>query len=37
LTLNSLVETLAANVPGISRVKILVDGNTRKPSPATLI
>ena len=30
LTLNSLVETLAANVPGISRVKILVDGNTRE-------
>jgi hypothetical protein len=30
LTVNSLVETLAANVPGISRVKILVDGNTRE-------
>ena len=30
LTINSLVETLAANVPGITRVKILVDGNTRE-------
>jgi hypothetical protein len=30
LTINSLVETLAANVPGINRVKILVDGNTRE-------
>ncbi len=30
LTVNSLVETLAANVPGINRVKILVDGNTRE-------
>ncbi len=30
LTVNSLVETLAANVPGITRVKILVDGNSRE-------
>jgi hypothetical protein len=30
LTVNSLVQTLAANVPGISRVRILVDGNTRE-------
>src|SRR6266403_5034069 len=30
LTVNSLVETLAANVPGINRVRILVDGNTRE-------
>jgi hypothetical protein len=30
LTVNSLVETLAANVPGVNRVKILVDGNTRE-------
>jgi hypothetical protein len=30
LTVNSLVETLAANVPGINRVKILIDGNTRE-------
>ena len=30
LTVNSLVETLAVNVPGINRVKILVDGNTRE-------
>jgi spore germination protein GerM len=30
LTVNSLVETLAANVPGINRVKILVEGNTRE-------
>jgi len=30
LTVNSLVQTLAANVPGINRVKILVDGNTRE-------
>ncbi len=29
LTVNSLVETLALNVPGISRVRILVDGKTR--------
>ncbi len=29
LTVNSLVETLAVNVPGISRVRILVDGKTR--------
>jgi hypothetical protein len=29
LTVNSLVETLAANVPGIQRVNILVDGKTR--------
>jgi hypothetical protein len=30
LTINSLVQTLAANVPGINRVRILVDGNTRE-------
>ena len=30
LTVNSLVETLAANVPGISRVNILVEGKTRE-------
>lgn len=30
LTVNSLVETLAANVPGINRVRILVEGNTRE-------
>lgn len=30
LTVNSLVETLAVNVPGITRVRILVDGNTRE-------
>jgi len=30
LTVNSLVETLAVNVPGIHRVKILVEGNTRE-------
>src|SRR5580658_1014651 len=29
LTVNSLVETLALNVPGIQRVIILVDGKTR--------
>ncbi len=29
LTVNSLVETLALNVPGISRVNILVEGQTR--------
>lgn len=29
LTVNSLVETLAVNVPGVSRVRILVDGKTR--------
>ncbi len=29
LTMTSLVETLSANVPGISRVKILVDGKDR--------
>jgi hypothetical protein len=29
LTVNSLVETLAVNVPGIQKVKILVDGQTR--------
>lgn len=29
LTVNSLVETLAANVPGISRVSILVEGKPR--------
>jgi spore germination protein GerM len=30
LTVNSLVETLAANVPGITRVRILVEGNARE-------
>ena len=30
LTVNSLVETLAANVPGINRVRILVDGSSRE-------
>jgi hypothetical protein len=30
LTVNSLVETLAVNVPGILRVKILVDGKARE-------
>ena len=30
LTVNSLVETLAVNVPGVSRVRILVDGKTRE-------
>jgi hypothetical protein len=30
LTVNSLVETLAINVPGIQRVNILVDGKTRE-------
>lgn len=30
LTVNSLVETLAANVPGVNRVRILVDGKTRE-------
>ncbi|HEY7099143.1 MAG TPA: GerMN domain-containing protein [Terriglobales bacterium] len=30
LTIASLVETLSANVQGISRVKILVDGHTRE-------
>lgn len=29
LTVNSLVETLAVNVPGINRVSILVEGKTR--------
>jgi len=29
LTVNSLVETLSANVPGIQRVRILVEGKTR--------
>jgi sporulation and spore germination protein len=29
LTVNSLVETLAVNVPGIGRVRILVEGKTR--------
>ncbi len=29
LTINSLLETLAANVPGIQRVSILVDGKKR--------
>ncbi|HUM05254.1 MAG TPA: GerMN domain-containing protein [Terriglobales bacterium] len=30
LTVNSLVQTLAVNVPGVTRVKILVDGATRE-------
>jgi hypothetical protein len=30
LTVDSLVQTLAANVPGVRRVKILVEGNTRE-------
>jgi len=30
LTVNSLVETLAVNVPGVNRVRILVDGKTRE-------
>jgi len=30
LTLNSLVETLGVNVPGIQRVRILVDGKDRE-------
>jgi Sporulation and spore germination len=29
LTVNSMVETLAVNVPGIGRVRILVEGRTR--------
>ena len=29
LTVNSLVETLAVNVPGIQKVRILVDGQAR--------
>lgn len=29
LTVNSLIETLAVNIPGVSRVRILVDGKTR--------
>ncbi len=28
--MNSLVETLGANVPGIQRVRILVDGKSRE-------
>ena len=30
LTVNSLVETLAVNVPGVQRVNILVEGQTRE-------
>ena len=30
LTVNSLVQTLAVNVPGVNRVRILVEGNTRE-------
>ncbi len=30
LTVNSLIETLAANAPGIQRVRILVEGKTRE-------
>jgi len=29
LTVVSLVQTLSANIPGITRVKILVEGNER--------
>jgi hypothetical protein len=29
LTVASLVETLSANIPGITRVRILVDGKSR--------
>ena len=30
LTVASLIQTLAANIPGISRVKILVEGKERE-------
>jgi len=30
LTVDSLVQTLATNVPGIARVRILIEGNTRE-------
>ncbi len=30
LTVNSLVQTLAVNVPGVNRVRILVEGDTRE-------
>ena len=30
LTVNSLVETLSVNVPGVNRVRILVEGNARE-------
>lgn len=30
LTVNSMVETLAVNVPGVNRVRILVEGKTRE-------
>jgi len=30
LTVNSLVQTLAVNVPGINRVRILIEGDTRE-------
>jgi hypothetical protein len=30
MTLASLIETLAANVPGVSKVKFLVDGKERE-------
>jgi spore germination protein GerM len=30
LTVNSLVQTLAANVPGVTRVRVLVEGNARE-------
>jgi len=30
LTVDSLVQTLAANVPGINRVRILIEGDTRE-------
>jgi hypothetical protein len=30
LTLTSLIETLTANVPGIARIKFLVDGKERE-------
>jgi hypothetical protein len=31
LTVVSLVQTLAANIPGVNRVKLLVDGREREP------
>jgi spore germination protein GerM len=30
LTVNSIVDTLAVNIPGISQVRILIDGRTRE-------
>ncbi len=37
LTIASLVQTLSANIPGITRVKILVDGKSARPWPAMRI